>query len=206
MKTAVFGGSFDPIHNGHIALSQAFVSSLAIDRVIVIPAYVSPFKTVQGAAPPEYRLEMCRLAFEGYANTVVSDIELRREGSSYTCDTLSYLSELYPEDELFLITGADAFLTIQSWRSPEIIFKKAAVCTIPRNDDDFSKLRAHAEYLKTIGARTELLNVRVMTVSSTEIRERVRAGESIKGMVPERVEHYIISKGLYMSGNEVDEG
>ena len=116
------------------------------------------------------------------------------------------LRELYPEDELFLITGADAFLTIQSWRSPEIIFKKAAVCTIPRNDDDFSKLSAHAEYLKTIGARTELLNVRVMTVSSTEIRERVRAGESIKGMVPERVEHYILSKGLYMSENEVDEG
>ena len=205
MRTAVFGGSFDPIHQGHVDLSQAFSEKLALDRIIIIPAFVSPFKMSKGSAPGEYRLEMCRLAFEGFPDTEVSDIEIRREGASYTCDTLTYLSGLYPHDKLFLITGADSFLTIQSWRSPEVIFSKATICAVPRNDDDMEKLTSHAGYLKTLGAETELLNVNVMSVSSTEIRERVRRGMSIKGLVPERVEQYILSNGLYRSGNEGDE-
>ncbi|MBQ9461474.1 MAG: nicotinate (nicotinamide) nucleotide adenylyltransferase [Clostridia bacterium] len=205
MRTAIFGGSFDPVHQGHVDLSQVFVKKLELDRVIIIPAFVSPFKMSKGSAPGEYRLEMCRLAFEDFPNTEVSDIELRREGASYTCDTLTYISQIYPEDKLFLVTGADAFLTIQSWRSPEVIFSKAAICTIPRNDDDIAKLTSHAEYLRTLGAETELLNVSVARVSSTEIRERVRKGLSINGMVPERVEQYILRKGLYLSGNEGDE-
>ena len=206
MRTAVFGGSFDPIHNGHIDLLRVIVDNLALDRSIIIPAFVSPFKTARGAAAPEHRLEMCRLAFAGWTNAIVSDIELRREGASYTCDTLTYLSEMYPEDELFLITGADAFLTIQSWRSPEVIFSKATVCTIPRNGDDATRLESHSDYLKTLGARTAVLDVRVMAVSSTEIRERIRNCQSINGLVPDRVERYILSRGLYTEVSESDDG
>ena len=199
MRTAVFGGSFDPVHNGHVGLARAFTDALALDRLIVIPAFVSPFKTLRGSSLPQHRLEMCRLAFAPFDDTMVSTIELEREGASYTCDTLTALSEEYPDDSLYLITGADSFLTIQRWKSPEIIFRKAVICTVPRNDDDIGELRTHARYLRSLGAETELLDARVMKVSSTEIRERIARGEDITGLVPETVEKYIAENGLYRS-------
>lgn len=198
MRLGIFGGSFDPVHNGHVELTRAFYKTLSLDKVIVIPAYISPFKLKGGNASPEQRLEMCRLAFEGFSDTEISDIELLREGASYTYLTLRYLSEVYGGDELFLITGADSFLTIQNWKRPEEIFSRAVICSAPRNSDDSAVLEAHAEYLHSLGARTELCNIRVMTVSSTEIRKRVKTGKSIKGLVPEKVEEYIYKNAVYL--------
>lgn len=198
MRIGIFGGSFDPVHNGHIELTRAFSATLSLDKIIVIPAYISPFKLKGGSALPEQRFEMCRLAFESYPDTEVSDIELKREGASYTYLTLQALSEMYKGDELFLITGADSFLTIQNWKCPEEIFRLACICSAPRNSDDSAVLEAHAGYLHSLGARTELCEIKVMTVSSTEVRERVKNGESIKGLVPDSVGRYISEKGLYL--------
>ena len=132
---------------------------------------------------------------EGYE---VSDIEIRRQGASYTYMTLGQLAGLYPEDELYLITGADMFMTIHQWKNPEIIFRLATVCGVPRNDDDIADLERQAEFLHTLGARTEILDAGVMTVSSTEIRERIARGQDISSLVPGAVSDYIHRHGLYL--------
>lgn len=199
MKIGVFGGSFNPIHNGHIALLQVFVGALSLDKALVIPAFVSPFKQGADGTLPEHRLAMCRLAFENDPHTEVSSIELQRGGASYTYLTLQELKRQYPDSELYLITGADSFMTIQRWKKPEEIFRNAVICTIPRDDDDFKTLTYHAAYLHTWGARTKVLDARVMSVSSTEVREHIRKGEDISTMVPLSVENYIRAHGLYQS-------
>ena len=143
------------------------------------------------------RLEMCRIAFEGVGGIEVSDIELRRGGASYTYLTLEELHALYPEDELFLITGADMFLTIETWRHPEMIFSLATVCGVPRNDDSIDELAEHETLLRSLGAKTEILDAGVMTVSSTRVRNAVKNGEDISSLVPAGVAEYIRTNRLY---------
>ena len=197
MKTAMFGGSFDPIHSGHVSLAHAFTGKLGLDRVLIVPTFIPPHKIKKTSVTPEQRLEMCRLAFAGEEGYEVSDIEIRRQGASYTYMTLGQLAGLYPEDELYLITGADMFMTIHQWKNPEIIFRLATVCGVPRNDDDIADLERQAEFLHTLGARTEILDAGVMTVSSTEIRERIARGQDIGSLVPPAVEDYIHQNKLY---------
>lgn len=197
MKTAMFGGSFDPIHSGHVSLAHAFTERLGLDRVLIMPTFIPPHKIKKTSVTPEQRLEMCRLAFDGEEGYEVSDIEIRRQGASYTYMTLEELDRLYPDDELYLITGADMFMTIHQWKNPDIIFRLATVCGVPRNDDDISDLEKQAEYLHTLGAKTEILDAGIMTVSSTEIRERVATGKDISGLVPPAVGEYILVNGLY---------
>ncbi len=200
MRIAVFGGSFDPIHNGHIALSQAFAEMLTLDRILVMPAYVSPFKqTKTGMARPEQRLEMCRLAVQDQPRTEVCDMELRREGPSYTAETLRALSEQYPHSELFLITGADAFMTLQDWKDPPTIFRLATLCTVPRRGVTVERLEQHAAVLQSFGAKTVVADIHVLTVSSTEIRACIRSGVPLTGLVPAAVEQYIRDNELYLA-------
>ncbi len=198
MKIAIFGGSFNPIHNGHIQLVNAFTDKLELDRAIIIPAYVSPFKEKDKSVTPMQRYEMCRLAFRDNVKAEVSDIEICREGASYTYMTLEKLSKKYRGDELFLITGADMFMSVHTWSHPEIIFRLATICGIPRNGEDIDSLKKQAEYLEKHGARTEILDISVLTVSSTEIRDRVKNRESISGLVPGAVENYILENRLYI--------
>lgn len=194
----MFGGSFNPIHNGHIQLAQAFVKKLCLDRVLIIPTYIPPHKQKDNSVTPNQKLEMCRLAFEEMPLFEVSNIEIRRKGASYTYLTLQELSEKYKGDELFLITGADMFLTIHEWKHPELIFSLATICGVPRNDEDIRSLQKQQEYLGTLGAKTEILDANVMTVSSTDIRSKVKNGEDISALVPRAVESYIKENGLYL--------
>lgn len=197
MKTAMFGGSFDPIHSGHVSLAHAFTEKLGLDRVLIVPTFIPPHKIKKTSVTPEQRLDMCRLAFEGEKGYEVCDIEIRRQGASYTYMTLEQLSRSYPGDELYLITGADMFMTIHQWKNPEIIFRLAIVCGVPRNDDDIADLEKQARFLNTLGAKTEILDAGIMTVSSTEIRERVALGKDISRLVPPEVGRYIRERGLY---------
>lgn len=198
MRIAMFGGSFNPIHSGHIQLAGTFVEKMKLDKVLIIPTYIPPHKQADISVSPEDRLEMCRLACMDLPFAEVSDIEISRKGASYTYLTLQELAEKYPDDELFLITGADMFMTIHQWKCPEIIFKLAVICGVPRNDDDISVLEKQSQYLKSIGARTEISEACIMTVSSTLIRSSIKAGKSISGLVPKTVEDYIAKKNLYL--------
>ncbi len=197
MKIAMFGGSFNPMHTGHIMLARMFAKALSLDKMLIIPTYIPPHKQRDCSVLPEQKLAMCRLAVKDLPFAEVSDIEIRRQGASYTYITLKELREIYPDDELFLITGADMFMTIQEWKHPEIIFELATICGVPRNNDDISHLAKQAAYLQTLGAKTRILDAGIMTVSSTEIRENVSQGKSIAGLVTPEVENYILKNGLY---------
>ena len=197
MKIGMFGGSFNPIHNGHIELAKAMYKELKLDKLLIMPSYIPPHKFVDSAAFPDQRFEMCCLAAKDIDSFEVSNIEIKRQGASYTYLTLKELKAIYPEDELYLLMGAEMFMTLQDWKKPEVIFRLAEVCCVPRNDDDITKLSAQAEKLNKMGAKTRVLDAGVMTVSSTEIRRKVRNGEDISGLVAASVEKYIKEHYLY---------
>lgn len=196
-KLAMLGGTFNPIHNGHIQMALAFAEKLQLNRVLVVPTRIPPHKQVRDSTTAEDRLAMCRIAVEGNPVLEASDIELGREGPSYTVDTLRQLHEYYPEAKLYLITGADMFLTIQDWKNADEIFRLATICAAPREKNNFSVLQNHADRLKWKYLQAELLDIPLMPISSTEIRRRIQLGKSIEGLVPEGVARYIEQHHLY---------
>jgi nicotinate-nucleotide adenylyltransferase len=203
-RMAIFGGTFNPIHNGHIYLIRAFADLLNTDRVFTVVTNVPPHKQHSDLARNEQRLEMCRLAREDEPRIEPCDIELRRAGKSYTCDTLRELQEQNPDAELYFLMGADMFLTLKHWRNPEEIFRYATICASPRDQRGVDELRECAKQLHSMGARTIIEAMTPPEISSTEIRERVARGDSLEGLVPRAVEQYILKNGLYRerSGNE----
>ncbi|MDE7389877.1 MAG: nicotinate-nucleotide adenylyltransferase [Lachnospiraceae bacterium] len=202
-KIAMFGGSFNPIHNAHTAVASAFVKKLKLDKIIFIPTATPPHKSDEEMISAEHRLNMCIAAAENVKKSEVSDIEIKRSGKSYTVDTLKQLKQLYPDSELYLITGADMFLTLQDWKCPKEIFSLATVCTVPRNDADCELLREHEERLREMGAKTVVLDLKRMDISSSEVRKRVFYDEDISGLVDSKVEKYIYANYLYMNKSKL---
>ena len=144
MKTGIYGGTFNPIHNGHLHIVEEFRRGLGLDRVLLIPTRVPPHKAAPDLASAGERFAMCRLAAQGKPWLELSDIEMRREGKSYTAETLEELSALYPQDQFYLLMGEDMFLTLGRWYRPETIFSLASVCTTPRSPDGLDALRQKA--------------------------------------------------------------
>lgn len=198
MKIALFGGSFDPIHNGHRAAAQVFLQKLGLDRIIFMPTCIPPHKLRSWMAPAEDRLEMCRLALQDEPAFTVSDREIRRGDASFTVDTLDELRREWPaHTEWYLITGADMFLTLSTWYRFDRLKTMATLCAVPRDDADEAVLRAYAERLTADGARCIVADAPCVDVSSTEIRRRIAAGESTEGMLSPAVAAYIRKTGLY---------
>lgn len=196
-RLGVFGGTFNPIHLGHLHIAQEFARLLSLDEVLLIPAAVPPHKAAKDLASGETRLELCRLAVQEQPLCSVSDVELRRGGKSYTADTLRILSEERPEDHLFLLMGEDMFLTLQDWRRPEEIWSMADICAAPRSRDASEKLEAQKQALEARGARVHLCPISFLPISSTLVRETVREGRPLDGLVPRSVASYIAAHGLY---------
>ncbi len=198
MRIGIFGGTFNPIHKGHILLTEYCKSSVNLDKIILIPTYTPPHKVSKELADEKHRLNMCCLACKFLDDYAVSDIEIQRKGKSYTCDTLTSLRELYPQDELFLIMGADMFLTLDKWRSPEIIFDKAKIITIPRDKSDYNDLcEFYRKTLKPMKAEAVILKNPVLSVSSTYIRENIDEFEQIESLIDKNVYDYIVKNNLY---------
>lgn len=197
-KIGIFGGTFNPIHKGHILLARYCKNELKLDRVILIPACLPPHKETSDLASADDRLNMCRIACENLEGFEVSDIEIKRGGSSYTYQTLTFLKEIFPNDELCFIMGADMFLSLDKWKYPEIIFQKASIIAVPRDDSNVDELR---DYYKTmiskIGAKAYILSNSVMQVSSTYIRENIENYNNVKNMIDRRVYDYISKNKLY---------
>jgi nicotinate-nucleotide adenylyltransferase len=191
VRIGVFGGTFDPPHVGHLLLASDAREALRLDRLIFVPAATQPFKVnTPPIASARDRLEMVRLAVADDANYTIDDTEIDRKGLSFTVDTLEQLSSKNPGAELFLLLGEDTLAGIDGWRNPGRIRELATLAVMRRSGSEGSPVTAIADGLTTVSARR-------VDVSSTEIRERLRAGKSIKGFVPESVERFIEARGLY---------
>ena len=198
MKTGIYGGTFNPIHKGHLHIVEAFRKGLGLDRVLLIPTRVPPHKAAPDLASPQDRFAMCQLAIQGQPWLELSDMEMRREGKSYTAETLEGLSALYPQDQFYLLMGEDMFLTLGRWYRPETIFSLASVCTAPRSVHGMDALREKAlEYTGTFHARCFLDHIPYLPISSTQVRQAVARGEDAASLVPEAVARYIRERGLY---------
>lgn len=198
MKIGIFGGAFNPIHNGHLALAKCYYDSLELDKVLFIPTSVPPHKTADYLVSPTDRLNMVRLAVEDNPAFEVSDIEFKRQGKSYTYDTLSELKNLYPDSEFFLIIGADQFLTFHCWYNYKAILDMVTVCTSAREDEQEKQtLLDYAKNSTEMQGRYFIADYPVIKLSSSEIREKVKNGTDISALVPKKVLEYIVEKGLY---------
>ena len=198
MRVGIYGGTFSPVHNGHVAAAKAFMEQMWLDILYIIPTGVSPHKTMKGDATAADRLEMCRLAFADMEGVIVSDLEIKREGKSYTVDTLR---ELYdPDGRLFLLMGTDMLLTLDRWREPEEIFRLCYPVYIRRENNDSLEgaiVEKITSYQQKYGKVVRRITGDVVPVSSTMVRAAVEKGESLDGMVPAAVEKYIREQGLY---------
>lgn len=195
MRIGLLGGTFDPIHAGHLAAAKAAIDCEALDRVLFAPAAQPPHRP-PAVARAEQRLEMCRLAIAGESRFEVTDLELTRTGPSYTVDTLSELHRMYPGDELFLILGWDAARLFPTWRRPDEVRSLASIVVVGRPGSD-APGQADLEPVGLGGDGVSICLEPTPDVSASEIRSAVGAGESITGKVPPSVEQYIAAHGLY---------
>lgn len=203
MRIGIYGGTFDPIHLGHMAAARAAVSALKLDKLLLIPAGLPPHKELPpNSASSEHRMEMTRLAADRLGLKIsveVLTLELERTGKSYTSDTLNILKGMYPKDELWLLVGTDMFLSLQQWHEPELIFSIAHICAFSRtNREESAEFAAQEKYLsKAYHAKITTITVPdLVEISSTQLREQLVAGERPDAL-DESVYGYVLRHGLY---------
>ena len=205
MNIGVYGGSFNPPHTGHSLAAAELIKALHLDRLLIVPAADPPHKTLPVGSPsPEERLALCRTAFAGIPGVEICDIEIRREGKSYTVDTLSFLHEQFPDDELTLVMGTDMFLSFSTWREPERIASLAALAVMHRDDkaETWNDVCREAERLrKLMGARVIEVENRCEQISSTTVRRLLafRAPDSLDPSVLEMIQ----KNGWYLTDGQL---
>ena len=200
MKIGVLGGTFDPIHLGHIAIAGDVSRRLELDRVLFIPAGQPWLKADTPVSPAEHRVAMVRLAIDGYTSYSISMIEVRRSGPSYTLETLAEMwQRLGSDDEVFFIIGWDGLSQLPRWYAPERVLRLCRMVAVPRPDATPPDLDALEAIIPGISKRVILLDGPEVDISSTGIRERVACGLSITGLVHPAVEVYIRGHGLYLA-------
>ena len=196
MRLGILGGTFNPPHLAHLICAQEAYLWLGLDAVILMPARIPPHKPVDDEPGPEHRLELCRRAVNGDPHLQVSSLEVQREGPSYTVDTLKALHAETPDTELFLIVGGDVAAGLPRWREPEQVLSLATLAVAKRRG---TARTAVEDALAEIpgGDRARFFRMPRIGISSTEIRRRVRAGQPIRYLVPDRVAEYINAHHLY---------
>lgn len=197
MKIGIYGGSFDPVHNGHVNAAKTFMEECSLDKVIIVPAYCPPHKKGLAITPSEHRLNMCNLAFGNIEGFEVSDIEIVREDEGYMADTVEQIQERYPDDDLYLMLGGDMLLDFQNWYEWHRITERAVIVSAPRDWENDKKLEEEAAILRSYGAEVMIIPIDVKEISSTDVREAVRRSDDITSMVPEKVAEYIWDHYLY---------
>ncbi|MGB8656906.1 MAG: nicotinate-nucleotide adenylyltransferase [Candidatus Zixiibacteriota bacterium] len=190
-KMGVLGGTFDPIHMGHLVLAEQLREELKLDEVLFIPCCKPPHKTRRLLSPAKDRFQITKLAIDDNPYFSISDIELKREGLSYTVDTLRELKRSDPKSEIYFLIGSDVLSEITTWKDPEQIYNLVKVVIARR--PGFDKFDPEDDFVK----KSIMVHITGMDLSSTQIREKVRKGKSIKYLVPRRVEEYIERKRLY---------
>ncbi len=196
MRIGIYGGTFSPVHLGHVQGARYALEALKLDTLLMIPTCIAPHKELpEGSPTPNQRLAMLKIAVQDYEKLLASDLELRRGGVSYTWQTLTALRQQYPRDDFFLIMGDDMFLSIDTWKEPQIIYKEATLAVLCRGGD-WTAVQEKAAALKAQGVRVELLENPVTEISSTQLR-RLLAFQCAGAFLPEGVADYIEKHGLY---------
>lgn len=198
-RIGIFGGSFNPIHNGHLALGKAVCDQLALDRLIYMPAGSPPHKPHGYLAPGVHRHAMLKLAVVQDSRFCVSTLELETEGTTYTVNTMKTLRGIFSqEDELLFIMGADSLVDLVNWRSLHELARLCTFVAAARPGVDRRSMEEQIHILETsVRAKVEIVEMPLMDISSSEIRRRVACKEDISSLVPESVSSYIAQNGLY---------
>ncbi|HEX3690644.1 MAG TPA: nicotinate-nucleotide adenylyltransferase [Solirubrobacteraceae bacterium] len=196
MRIGILGGTFNPPHLGHLVAAQEAYRELDLDQVMFIPAGIPPHKPADDEPGPEHRLELCRLAVGDDRRFTVSDLELRRDGPSFTVDTLKTLSTQSPSDDLFLILGGDIAAGLPKWHEPERVLELATVAIAKRRGTAKAAVENALAQLRG-GERARFFQMPRIGISSTMVRRRVHAGQPIRYFVPDAVMHYIETHSLY---------
>ena len=196
-RIGVLGGTFDPVHNGHLYVADALRAALGLERVVWVPAGLPPHKTGQIVSQDRDRLAMLEQALAGSATDEIDTIDIDRTGPSYTADTLESLAERFSPARLFFLMGEDSLRDLPTWHDPERLlrFAELAVAARPGVDAD---LESVARQVPAVRRRVHLVPTEEIPISSSEIRQRVRENRSILGLVPAAVEAYIRTRGLYV--------
>lgn len=196
MRLAIFGGTFDPVHYGHLRLAEEAREAASLKRVLFMPAFVSPFRTAEPLCAADFRVQMLRLAVQNNPHFEVSEMEIERGGVSYTIDTLRAVRQQYPEAELFLILGADALQGFMSWREPYAIAQECRLLVGVRPNYDLQN--ALEQLPEPIRQRVQPVRMTPLGISASDIRQRVRTGHSIRYLTPQNVIEYIQLHRLYL--------
>ena len=194
-QIAIYGGTFNPVHLGHLHLAAKAQAALGFDRLLFIPARIPPHKAAVDLAPGAARLEMLRLAAAEIPNAQVSDIELKSKGKSYTIYTLEKLAVLFPKSQLTLLMGSDMLLTFDQWFRWRDILKLAALAVLAREADELPALRRKAAALAP--GRVTVIPAEPLPVSSTQIRRMIQGGRDPSALLPPSVADYIAANKLY---------
>lgn len=191
MRIGIFGGTFNPPHNTHVAMAREAIEQLRLDRLIVMPCCVPPHKSCDVA--PAVRLALCELAFGDFAE--VSDYEIAKGGTSYTADTVAHFSKIYPQAELYLVIGGDSLQDFAKWSRPDVIARLARLAVADRNRQ--TSVATSRRVVQQFGADVTFLNLPPTSLSSTEIRLRYEFGLDNGAFVPPSVDDYVLGNGLY---------
>lgn len=200
MRIGIFGGSFDPVHLGHLWIGEAATEKLALDRLLWIPSATQPLKPGGPVASNDQRLEMLRLAISGRGGHEVDDREIRRSGVSYTVDTVAELQQQHPGAELFLIIGSDSLASMRRWHQPQQLLSGVTLAVVQRGGEDeidFSILQGLADQDRIDRFAQSVIQMPLIEISSSEIRSRAGQGSSIRHRVPRPVEAYINANDVY---------
>ncbi len=198
LRVGIYGGAFAPIHNGHVAAARAFIEQMWLDVLFIIPTGLSPHKVMDRSATAEERMEMCRIAFRGVEGIIISDIEIKREGESYSIDTIREFSD--DDRRLFMLCGTDMMLTLGDWEHVDEIFKLAYPVYIRRENDrtlEAAIIEKNQSYFEKYGKYVIKLDAPVIDISSSALRKMLRKGEDVSGYMDGEVLRYIAERGLY---------
>lgn len=198
MKVGIFGGSFDPVHNEHIALAKKAIEQLKLDKLLVVPAYIAPHKKDKKLTDGALRLKLCRAAFEKVNKAEVCDYELSCGGTSFSYLTCEHFASAYPEAERFFIIGEDMLYDFPTWRNPQRIVELFNIAVCRRASSLVSLEEKQADFKRAFGKNFVEINYNGKPVSSTEVRVKARIGDDISELVPSKVNKIICESGAYL--------
>lgn len=196
MRIGIYGGSFNPVHNGHVHLALSAIEELQLDRIFLVPSLISPHRSSAEYAPPDDRLEMLRIACAVSDKLYVCDYEIKSDRKSYTIYTVEEFRRRFPDDELFLLVGSDMLMIFETWNQFEDILKETTLAVVSREDGDRECLVKKAHELQKFG-KIIICSAQPLEISSTEIRKKIAKNENFSCYLDKNVVQYITSNNLY---------